>query len=428
MEPSLSYPANPLNRRIEVQNFFGTVKYFGPLQHVAPTDLLPVQLWLGIEWDDPTRGKHNGTVENFQYFTTLGNKTSGSLVKVEKVNFGIDLLDGLLMKYFKEDPKILKNQLMEGLVEAKILEKAIENKEINNQELKEINEKPIEINEKMNEITEISEIKIHEKSNNIHEKFIENKEINENNKEIPSKQPIEEEKKSNDQPRLAATVEYDDEVFFETVRKHKKKVEFVGFDKIWKKINNLKEIKEVSLQELKIGEICSKPGILRHILPNLQILALEKNLLFDYQQILHIGLEFPLLQSLSISNNQLNVPGMDLRELKELEIFSVFEQNEKIKDFNPTGCFKNLKTLILLDMDLTWLILNKILGIFSNLEELILCRNKLNDFENLTLEMLETLPNLKFLNIEENEIAHFDGLLKFKNPLLVRLFYFCFVF
>jgi hypothetical protein len=34
-------------------------------------------------------------------------------------------------------------------------------------------------------------------------------------------------------------VEFDDDAYFETVKKHKKKVEFHGFDTIWHKINNL---------------------------------------------------------------------------------------------------------------------------------------------------------------------------------------------
>ena len=38
------------------------------------------------------------------------------------------------------------------------------------------------------------------------------------------------------QPPLS---EFDDNAYFETVQKIKKKVEFVGFNKIWKQINNL---------------------------------------------------------------------------------------------------------------------------------------------------------------------------------------------
>ena len=27
-------------------------------------------LWVGVEWDNPERGKHNGTVKHKQYFAT----------------------------------------------------------------------------------------------------------------------------------------------------------------------------------------------------------------------------------------------------------------------------------------------------------------------------------------------------------------------
>jgi hypothetical protein len=42
-------------------------------------------------------------------------------------------------------------------------------------------------------------------------------------------------------------VELDEEAYVETLKKHKKKVEFYGFDAIWTKIGNLKNIQEVSL-------------------------------------------------------------------------------------------------------------------------------------------------------------------------------------
>ena len=33
-------------------------------------DILSLGVWLGVEWDNPTRGKHNGCHEGKQYFTT----------------------------------------------------------------------------------------------------------------------------------------------------------------------------------------------------------------------------------------------------------------------------------------------------------------------------------------------------------------------
>lgn len=56
-------------------------------------------------------------------------------------------------------------------------------------------------------------------------------------------------------------VEVDEEAYVETLKKHKKKVEFYGFDKIWAKIGNFKHIKEVSLSSRSISSLCDK-GIL----------------------------------------------------------------------------------------------------------------------------------------------------------------------
>lgn len=47
--------------RIECNGEFGTIKYIGAVQdHPAS--------WYGIDWDDPNRGKHNGTINNHVYF------------------------------------------------------------------------------------------------------------------------------------------------------------------------------------------------------------------------------------------------------------------------------------------------------------------------------------------------------------------------
>ena len=143
---------NPMGRRIEYQKAFGTVKYCGPLKHDAGKHNDPNQIWLGVEWDDVSRGRHNGTVEGVKYFETENGQNSGTLLKAEKANFGINIYDGILLRYFNQK----------------------ENKE--NKENAYVNEKGI-------------------------------------------------------------LVEYDDEAYFETVRKFKKRVEFLGFDKIWKKIN-----------------------------------------------------------------------------------------------------------------------------------------------------------------------------------------------
>ena len=483
MEPDHLLPQNPLLRRIENQSSYGTIRYFGPLKHIVdPTG----QIWLGIEWDDLHRGKHNGTVENFEYFKTENNSNSGSLLKIEKANFGISILDAILMKYFKENPKSLKNELISqiqakktngipvGIFETKIDENSDKQKIV--EPYKEKAQKTIETSEEKKEEknAEISEEKTSQKTVEISSEKISQKtadisseEISQKTAEIPEK-PI----------KPPTSIEYDEDAYFETVRKHKKKVEFYGFDLIWKKLNNLKEIKELSLQDMQISHI-GEPGLLSSLLPNLKNLALEKNLFFDYRQILHLGYELPTLESLSLSNNRLNDPEFPLETIKVVEIYYEKEQEKtensmkiqektessmkiqektensmeiqektensmkiqekteismkiqekteistKIQEkteismkipLNPLLCFSNLKVLILIEMDLTWKILDKVLPCFQFLEELVLCRNKLNDFDSISFEVEKVLKNLKFLNLEENRIATFQGLRKFAN-------------
>lgn len=69
-----------VGHRMECNGYYGTVGYVG---EVPPTK----GIWLGIDWDDPSRGKHNGTHEGITYFNTR-HSTSGSFVRLEKVNVG----------------------------------------------------------------------------------------------------------------------------------------------------------------------------------------------------------------------------------------------------------------------------------------------------------------------------------------------------
>jgi dynactin complex subunit len=50
-----------INDRVCVNSNFGTVKYSGDIAGKPGT-------WLGIEWDDPSRGKGDGSVDGVRYF------------------------------------------------------------------------------------------------------------------------------------------------------------------------------------------------------------------------------------------------------------------------------------------------------------------------------------------------------------------------
>ncbi|WAR20484.1 TBCE-like protein [Mya arenaria] len=55
-------------------------------------------VWLGVEWDDPERGKHNGTHEGHTFFTTRHPK-SGSFIRPKKANFGVSFMSAVCDRY-----------------------------------------------------------------------------------------------------------------------------------------------------------------------------------------------------------------------------------------------------------------------------------------------------------------------------------------
>ena len=86
-----------LGKRVELNEKTAKIKYVGPLKHKK--DCNEKEIWLGLEWEDKSRGKHNGTVEGFEYFKTTNGDNSGSLIKMTKVNVGQTFKGALGYKY-----------------------------------------------------------------------------------------------------------------------------------------------------------------------------------------------------------------------------------------------------------------------------------------------------------------------------------------
>ncbi|XP_023029688.2 tubulin-binding cofactor E [Leptinotarsa decemlineata] len=84
--------------RAECSGDYGTVKYAGAVEGYQG-------FWLGIDWDEPNRGKHNGTVKGKHYFHTR-YPTSGSFVRREKLNFGQSLIEAITSRYGYRDNEI----------------------------------------------------------------------------------------------------------------------------------------------------------------------------------------------------------------------------------------------------------------------------------------------------------------------------------
>ncbi|XP_048582939.1 tubulin-specific chaperone E [Nematostella vectensis] len=80
-----------LGKRVLCDGYIGTVKYRGG---VPPTE----GEWYGVEWDDPKRGKHDGSIDGVKYFECR-HQTSGSFVREKKVSFGVSVVEALRSRY-----------------------------------------------------------------------------------------------------------------------------------------------------------------------------------------------------------------------------------------------------------------------------------------------------------------------------------------
>ena len=84
----------------------GTVVYVGPVASAAPSsDSAAAEIYAGVVWDDPSRGKHNGTVlcrttnRLVRHFNAT-HPTAGSFVKLARLDTGVELnLELLRQKY-----------------------------------------------------------------------------------------------------------------------------------------------------------------------------------------------------------------------------------------------------------------------------------------------------------------------------------------
>lgn len=83
-----------VGQRLSFDSALCTVRFFGPLKGLKGE-------WLGIEWDHPTRGKHNGQHQGEQIFTCLSSSpTPASFVRpTRKLDPRRTLLEAIRHKY-----------------------------------------------------------------------------------------------------------------------------------------------------------------------------------------------------------------------------------------------------------------------------------------------------------------------------------------
>lgn len=79
--------------------------------------------------------------------------------------------------------------------------------------------------------------------------------------------------------------------------------------------------------------------------------------------------------------------------------------SDKVINRSPVNIFKNLKSMVLIDTNLNWRILFKVYPSFPGVEELVLCRNQIHDYENIVFDEEHSFKHLKFMNLEETEMT-----------------------
>ncbi|CAG8483594.1 9173_t:CDS:10 [Acaulospora colombiana] len=84
----MSIPRDLLNKRIQIEDQLATVRYVGPVP--------PRGEWIGIEWDNVSRGKHDGVHDQIRYFTYR-------LVSSYPIDTGRSFTSAIIERYI-EDP------------------------------------------------------------------------------------------------------------------------------------------------------------------------------------------------------------------------------------------------------------------------------------------------------------------------------------
>ncbi|KAI6216182.1 Tubulin-folding cofactor E [Aphelenchoides fujianensis] len=85
-----------LEQRVAVGDRRGTVKFVGRVEGSEE------ECWIGVDWDNPTDGKHDGTVKGNRYFHAK-SPTSGSFVKPKDVVVGRGFKETLYARYCADE-------------------------------------------------------------------------------------------------------------------------------------------------------------------------------------------------------------------------------------------------------------------------------------------------------------------------------------
>lgn len=110
-----------IGSRLSYNGDLCTVRYIGKIGHWDG-------MAYGVEWDNPNKGKHNGNLDGFQYFSCKVPGTGSFLKTIRKQDQSVDFLDALRNKYQLDFPsnsviKIGASKTIETFCTKKLIQK-----------------------------------------------------------------------------------------------------------------------------------------------------------------------------------------------------------------------------------------------------------------------------------------------------------------
>ncbi|KAK0463664.1 uncharacterized protein EV420DRAFT_1618636 [Desarmillaria tabescens] len=83
-----------IGARISLSGHIGSIRFVGPVHGTKGT-------WLGIEWDNPERGKHDGVRDGTRYFLCRVPNSGSFICPSSNVSYGRSFLESLQSKYIE---------------------------------------------------------------------------------------------------------------------------------------------------------------------------------------------------------------------------------------------------------------------------------------------------------------------------------------
>ncbi|KAJ7217128.1 hypothetical protein GGX14DRAFT_602135 [Mycena pura] len=85
----------PEGTRFRLADHTGTVRFVGAVDNTTG-------VWLGVEWDDPTRGKHDGVKDGKRYFSCRAPNAGSFIRPTSNISYGSSFLEALHVKYVEQ--------------------------------------------------------------------------------------------------------------------------------------------------------------------------------------------------------------------------------------------------------------------------------------------------------------------------------------